>query len=83
MNVCRLSVASLQEVLACGVLLPLINQLSDPDYINQFVIWMVRKPRNQFGIRHQAQPVVQDQLMFVSLSPFVPALKDPRLQLQL
>lgn len=31
----------LQEVLACGVLLPLINQLSDPDYINQFVIWMV------------------------------------------
>ncbi|KAJ8397335.1 hypothetical protein AAFF_G00441690 [Aldrovandia affinis] len=24
-----------------GVLLPLINQLSDPDYINQFVIWMV------------------------------------------
>lgn len=31
-----------KEVLACGVLLPLINQLSDPDYINQFVIWMVR-----------------------------------------
>lgn len=31
----------LQEVLACGVLLPLVNQLSDPDYINQFVIWMV------------------------------------------
>ncbi|KAJ8377201.1 hypothetical protein AAFF_G00264960, partial [Aldrovandia affinis] len=25
-----------------GVLLPLINQLSDPDYINQFVIWMIR-----------------------------------------
>ena len=24
------------------MLLPLINQLSDPDYINQFVIWMVR-----------------------------------------
>lgn len=40
---CRLSVMSLQEVLACGVLLPLINQLSDPDYINQFVIWMVRQ----------------------------------------
>lgn len=31
-----------KEVLARGVLLPLINQLSDPDYINQFVIWMVR-----------------------------------------
>lgn len=30
-----------QEVLARGVLLPLINQLSDPDYINQFVVWMV------------------------------------------
>uniref|UniRef100_A0A3Q4GUU8 Sorting nexin 13 n=1 Tax=Neolamprologus brichardi TaxID=32507 RepID=A0A3Q4GUU8_NEOBR len=30
------------EVLARGVLLPLINQLSDPDYINQFVIWMIR-----------------------------------------
>uniref|UniRef100_A0A671TIR3 Sorting nexin 13 n=1 Tax=Sparus aurata TaxID=8175 RepID=A0A671TIR3_SPAAU len=32
----------LREVLARGVLLPLINQLSDPDYINQFVIWMIR-----------------------------------------
>ncbi|XP_016524709.1 sorting nexin-13 [Poecilia formosa] len=32
----------LREVLAYGVLLPLINQLSDPDYINQFVIWMIR-----------------------------------------
>ncbi|KAJ0055382.1 hypothetical protein NL108_016678, partial [Boleophthalmus pectinirostris] len=32
----------LREVLACGVLLPLIHQLSDPDYINQFVIWMIR-----------------------------------------
>uniref|UniRef100_A0A8C2D461 Sorting nexin 13 n=1 Tax=Cyprinus carpio TaxID=7962 RepID=A0A8C2D461_CYPCA len=32
----------LKEVLARGVLLPLINQLSDPDYINQFVIWMIR-----------------------------------------
>ncbi|XP_068189394.1 sorting nexin-13 isoform X1 [Antennarius striatus] len=31
----------LREVLARGVLLPLINQLSDPDYINQFVIWMI------------------------------------------
>ncbi|XP_072303417.1 sorting nexin-13 isoform X1 [Eucyclogobius newberryi] len=31
----------LREVLACGVLLPLIHQLSDPDYINQFVIWMI------------------------------------------
>ncbi|XP_055075164.2 sorting nexin-13 isoform X3 [Misgurnus anguillicaudatus] len=31
----------LREVLARGVLLPLINQLSDPDYINQFVIWML------------------------------------------
>lgn len=35
-------------MLACGVLLPLINQLSDPDYINQFVIWMVRT-----GTRHR------------------------------
>ncbi|XP_075961534.1 sorting nexin-13 isoform X1 [Anarhichas minor] len=32
----------LREVLARGVLLPLINQLSDPDYINQFVIWMIQ-----------------------------------------
>uniref|UniRef100_A0AAR2JQV7 Sorting nexin 13 n=1 Tax=Pygocentrus nattereri TaxID=42514 RepID=A0AAR2JQV7_PYGNA len=32
----------LREILARGVLLPLINQLSDPDYINQFVIWMLR-----------------------------------------
>ncbi|XP_056597434.1 sorting nexin-13 isoform X2 [Triplophysa dalaica] len=31
----------LKEVLARGVLLPLINQLSDPDYINQFIIWMI------------------------------------------
>uniref|UniRef100_A0A8C8CGG3 Sorting nexin 13 n=1 Tax=Oncorhynchus tshawytscha TaxID=74940 RepID=A0A8C8CGG3_ONCTS len=30
------------EILARGVLLPLVNQLSDPDYINQFVIWMIR-----------------------------------------
>ena len=37
-----LCAVSSQEVLARGVLLPLINQLSDPDYINQFVIWMVR-----------------------------------------
>uniref|UniRef100_A0A8C7F8I3 Sorting nexin 13 n=1 Tax=Oncorhynchus kisutch TaxID=8019 RepID=A0A8C7F8I3_ONCKI len=32
----------LREILARGVLLPLVNQLSDPDYINQFVIWMIR-----------------------------------------
>ncbi|KAM6959521.1 sorting nexin-13 isoform 3-T3 [Aplochiton taeniatus] len=32
----------LREVFARGVLLPLINQLSDPDYINQFVVWMIR-----------------------------------------
>ncbi|XP_035286928.1 sorting nexin-13-like isoform X2 [Anguilla anguilla] len=31
-----------REILARGVLLPLINQLSDPDYINQYVIWMIR-----------------------------------------
>ncbi|GAB5568588.1 sorting nexin-13 isoform X1 [Prionailurus iriomotensis] len=30
------------EILARGVLLPLINQLSDPDYINQYIIWMIR-----------------------------------------
>nr|XP_033786840.1 sorting nexin-13 isoform X4 [Geotrypetes seraphini] len=29
------------EILARGVLLPLINQLSDPDYINQYIIWMI------------------------------------------
>lgn len=40
----------LQEVLACGVLLPLINQLSDPDYINQFVIWMVGAGANTIGV---------------------------------
>ncbi|XP_030644730.1 sorting nexin-13 [Chanos chanos] len=32
----------LRETLARGVLLPLINQLSDPDYINQFALWMIR-----------------------------------------
>ncbi|XP_061269627.1 sorting nexin-13 isoform X4 [Bos javanicus] len=31
-----------REILARGVLLPLINQLSDPDYINQYIIWMIR-----------------------------------------
>ncbi|KAK2096239.1 sorting nexin 13 [Saguinus oedipus] len=31
-----------REILARGILLPLINQLSDPDYINQYVIWMIR-----------------------------------------
>uniref|UniRef100_A0A3P8TJZ8 Sorting nexin 13 n=1 Tax=Amphiprion percula TaxID=161767 RepID=A0A3P8TJZ8_AMPPE len=36
------NVLTFDEVLARGVLLPLINQLSDPDYINQFVIWMIR-----------------------------------------
>ncbi|KAK1172935.1 sorting nexin-13 isoform X1 [Acipenser oxyrinchus oxyrinchus] len=30
-----------REILARGILLPLINQLSDPDYINQYVIWMI------------------------------------------
>ncbi|XP_069050836.1 sorting nexin-13 isoform X1 [Lepisosteus oculatus] len=30
-----------REILARGVLLPLINQLSDPDYINQYLIWMI------------------------------------------
>ncbi|XP_066174483.1 sorting nexin-13 isoform X5 [Sylvia atricapilla] len=29
-----------REILSRGILLPLINQLSDPDYINQYVIWM-------------------------------------------
>uniref|UniRef100_A0A3B3VV10 Sorting nexin 13 n=1 Tax=Poecilia latipinna TaxID=48699 RepID=A0A3B3VV10_9TELE len=39
-KICRdvVSKLSLKELL----LLPLINQLSDPDYINQFVIWMIR-----------------------------------------
>ncbi|KAL2307440.1 hypothetical protein Nmel_000404, partial [Mimus melanotis] len=31
-----------REILSRGILLPLINQLSDPDYINQCVIWMIR-----------------------------------------
>ncbi|XP_057638281.1 sorting nexin-13 isoform X2 [Chionomys nivalis] len=31
-----------REILARGILLPLINLLSDPDYINQYVIWMIR-----------------------------------------
>ncbi|XP_035286822.1 sorting nexin-13-like isoform X1 [Anguilla anguilla] len=31
----------IREVLARGVLLPLVSQLSDPDYINQLVIWMI------------------------------------------
>uniref|UniRef100_A0A2D4EQV8 PXA domain-containing protein n=1 Tax=Micrurus corallinus TaxID=54390 RepID=A0A2D4EQV8_MICCO len=31
-----------QEILSQGILLPLINQLSDPDYINQHFIWMIR-----------------------------------------
>ncbi|XP_072365281.1 sorting nexin-13 isoform X4 [Scyliorhinus torazame] len=32
----------LREILAKGILLPLINQLSDPDYINQYIIWLIR-----------------------------------------
>uniref|UniRef100_A0A8C4T2V4 Sorting nexin 13 n=2 Tax=Erpetoichthys calabaricus TaxID=27687 RepID=A0A8C4T2V4_ERPCA len=32
----------LREILARGILLPLINQLSDPDYINQYIVWMIR-----------------------------------------
>uniref|UniRef100_A0A8C4KMB8 Sorting nexin-13 n=1 Tax=Dromaius novaehollandiae TaxID=8790 RepID=A0A8C4KMB8_DRONO len=31
-----------REILSRGILLPLINQLSDPDYINQYVIWTIR-----------------------------------------
>uniref|UniRef100_A0A8B9FGL5 Sorting nexin-13 n=1 Tax=Amazona collaria TaxID=241587 RepID=A0A8B9FGL5_9PSIT len=31
-----------REILSRGILLPLVNQLSDPDYINQYVIWMIR-----------------------------------------
>ncbi|XP_058038725.1 sorting nexin-13 [Ahaetulla prasina] len=31
-----------REILSQGILLPLINQLSDPDYINQHFIWMIR-----------------------------------------
>ncbi|KAM5156929.1 sorting nexin-13 isoform 2-T2 [Mantella aurantiaca] len=31
-----------REILSRGILLPLINQLSDPDYINQYIIWMIR-----------------------------------------
>ncbi|XP_068092097.1 sorting nexin-13 isoform X2 [Hyperolius riggenbachi] len=30
-----------REILSRGILLPLINQLSDPDYINQYIIWMI------------------------------------------
>lgn len=50
---------SLQEVLACGVLLPLINQLSDPDYINQFVIWMVRNHKPVSVLCKSCQPASQ------------------------
>ncbi|XP_043921495.1 LOW QUALITY PROTEIN: sorting nexin-13 [Protopterus annectens] len=32
-----------REILSRGILLPLINQLSDPDYINQYIIWMIRE----------------------------------------
>ncbi|XP_059510532.1 sorting nexin-13 isoform X2 [Stegostoma tigrinum] len=32
----------LREILAKGILFPLINQLSDPDYINQYIIWLIR-----------------------------------------
>ncbi|XP_032901781.1 sorting nexin-13 isoform X2 [Amblyraja radiata] len=32
----------LREILAKGILLPLIDQLSDPDYVNQYIIWMIR-----------------------------------------
>lgn len=41
-------------MLACGVLLPLVNQLSDPDYINQFVIWMVSvwRPNSQLNFNN-------------------------------
>ncbi|KAM9307617.1 sorting nexin-13 isoform 2-T2 [Gastrophryne carolinensis] len=31
-----------REILSRGILLPLVNQLSDPDYINQYIIWMIR-----------------------------------------
>ncbi|XP_063308466.1 sorting nexin-13 isoform X2 [Pelobates fuscus] len=31
----------IREILSRGILLPLINQLSDPDYINQYIIWMI------------------------------------------
>ncbi|XP_063777811.1 sorting nexin-13 isoform X3 [Pseudophryne corroboree] len=31
-----------REILSRGIILPLINQLSDPDYINQYIIWMIR-----------------------------------------
>ncbi|XP_053570100.1 sorting nexin-13 isoform X1 [Bombina bombina] len=31
-----------REILSQGIILPLINQLSDPDYINQYIIWMIR-----------------------------------------
>ncbi|XP_044151728.1 sorting nexin-13 isoform X2 [Bufo gargarizans] len=30
-----------REILSRGILLPLINQLSDPDYINQYILWMI------------------------------------------
>ncbi|XP_062899832.1 sorting nexin-13 isoform X5 [Mobula hypostoma] len=32
----------LREILAKGILLPLIDQLSDPDFVNQYIIWMIR-----------------------------------------
>ena len=34
----------LQEVLVNGILAPTIDLLSDPDYINQYVAWLVSSP---------------------------------------
>lgn len=31
-----------REILSRGIILPLINLISDPDYINQYIIWMIR-----------------------------------------
>ena len=33
----------LREVIAASVLLPTVNLISDPDYVNQTVSWLVRK----------------------------------------
>lgn len=33
----------LREVIAASVLLPTVNLISDPDYVNQTISWLVRK----------------------------------------
>ena len=36
-----LSLLSFQEVLVNGVFIPTVDLLSDPDYINSYIVWLV------------------------------------------